>query len=626
MISLFAALAYANSLDGRFVFDDIEQIVENKDIRSWGNIARGFTTHVWAFREPSDSLSTPLPLPYYRPIFTTALTVGYHVFGLWPPAWHLASLLLHTLCSVGVFYMILLLSRRRLVAFISSLLFAVYPVHAESVCWISGMTDPLFSLFYLASFCMYLSYRGNAVDSDGKSWGGRSSVLAGSLTLFALAAFSKETALSLVLLVFGYELVEASGRWSKRLVVAARRATPHFAVAILYLIPRYLALQELMWSNPQAPSRPFSLTLLTLPSVVCSYLFHLVWPVGLSVTYQTRFITAAASPEFIIPAGALVIGIGALVAFRARVRREVMLGLLLIFIPLLPVLNLGQVSQEEYLVFDHYLYLPVAGWAYLVALALERFIAWEGSRRTRREKDRAASGLSRLRLGGASALVLVVGLTIVAALENRAWSDSYSLWSNAARVRPRYWAPHYNAGLALLDMGRAGDARGALETAAELAPDEPTVFDALGRAHDAAGDTSAAVTSFKRALELDPSMFASLNNLGTAYFNAGDYASAEREFGSALRQNPQSLPARFNLARSYSARGRYADAIREFERVISEAPTDSEAHYYLGIAYEGAGRNGDAERSLERAASTATSQAMADKVAEELKNLRESRH
>ena len=76
LISLFSVLAYANSLGGEFVFDDTEQIVENQNVRSWDNLAKAFTTHVWQFRERPGALNVPAPLPYYRPLFTVMLTVA----------------------------------------------------------------------------------------------------------------------------------------------------------------------------------------------------------------------------------------------------------------------------------------------------------------------------------------------------------------------------------------------------------------------------------------------------------------------------------------------------------------------------------------------------------------------
>ncbi len=612
LICLFSFLAYGNSLGGEFVFDDTDQIVENQNIRSWDNLAKAFTTHVWAFRERPGTLNVPPPLPYYRPLFTVMLTAEYHLFGLWPQGWHLVSLLLHVTCAAGVFYVILRMSGRNLVALFASILFAVHPVHAESVSWISGMTDPLFGVFFLASFCLYLKAR-----SAGERGSANRRALGLSLVMFVLAAFAKETALSLVVLVFGYELIETSRKKTERLITAAKRALPYAAVALIYLVPRYLVLGELMWKNPQAPERPIAYTLLTLPFVIFSYIAHLLWPIGLSVTYNTHFVTSVTSPRLLLPAAALGLALAALLFYRKRAGREVWHGLLLVFVPLLPVLNLGQVSQEEYLVFDHYLYLSVAGLGYLVALGVFKAGAFES-----KVSQPQIAGLSRAAFAAVAFFVMTLALTVAVALENRPWADSYSLWSNVVRVRPTYWAAHYNAGLALLDAKRFDEAHASLEQAIALKPDEPNILAALGRSYDGKGETSSAVTSFKRAIDINPEMFESYNDLGTVYFKNKDYALAEANFAAALRLKPEASASRFNLGLCYARQGRYSDATRELERVVQATSDDALALYELGLSYERTGRASDAVRAFQTAGKLAKSQELADRLAEGLGRLR----
>jgi len=607
LICLCSFLAYANSLGGDFVFDDTDQIVENQSIRSWDNLEKAFTTHVWAFRDQSTALDTPPPLPYYRPLFTVMLTVEYHLFGLWPQGWHLVSLLLHILCSVGVFYVVRQLSSNSLIALIASVLFSVHPVHAESVSWISGMTDPLFSVFFLTSFYFYLKAR-SAGDSDHSR--GRKIIV--SLAAFMLAAFAKETALSLVVLVFGYELIVTSGHATSRLRAALTRALPYVAVAMIYLLPRYLVLGELMWKNPQAPARPPGYTLMTLPFVICSYLFHLLWPIGLSVTYQTSFVTSVSSLSFLVPSALIAISLSLIVFYRKKFSREFWLGLLLIFVPLLPVLNLGQVSREEYLVFDHYLYLSVAGLTYLIAIGFLGIASFEP------HTSPENAGLNKPAIATAGIVVLTLAMTVGAALENRHWADSYALWSNVARVRPGYWAGHYNAGLALLDAKRLDEAQLMIERAATLNSNEPNILAALGRSYDLQGQTVKAVTSFKRALEIDPEMFQSYNDLGAVYFKNRDYRLAETNFEAALRLRPDTPISRFNLGLCYSREERYSDATRELERAIQLMPRDPYALYELGLAYEKLGRLEDARRVMEKGRGLASSEELANKIAESL--------
>src|SRR5262249_23229450 len=158
---------------------------------------------------------------------------------------------------------------------------------------------------------------------------------------------------------------------------------------------------------------------------------------------DTHFITTVSSPSFLLPAAGLFVSLIALFAFRDRVSKEVWQALLLIFIPLLPVLTLGQVSQEEYLVFDHYLYLSVAGLGYLVITGIFQIGRLIEKMRAKERIESNSSSLVTAVVG-----VLVVAATFATTRENKPWADSYTLWSNVAQTRPTYWKAHYNAGLA----------------------------------------------------------------------------------------------------------------------------------------------------------------------------------
>lgn len=626
LICLLAFLAYANSLGGEFVFDDTEQIVENPAIRSWDNLAKAFTTSVWAFREETSNPDAPPSLPYYRPLFTVFLTFGYQLFVLWPQGWHLMSLLLHILCSVGVYFVINSLAQRKTIAIFSSILFAVYPVHSESVCWISGITDPLYGVFFLASFFFYLKFcearhqRTGVEAAQDKSTG----LLVASLALFILAAYSKETALSLVVLIFGYEFINSSGNLITRLRSAALPALPYFAAAFLYLIPRYLVLGENMWSNSQIAARPLAHTLLTLPFILCSYIFHLVWPFGLSVTYNTHFVTSISSAKFIFPTAFLLLLAAICFALRKRISKDAWVAMLIIFVPLLPVLKIGGAVLEEYLVSDRYLYISVAGLAWLASIVLSGFVE------LKRENDSDNQitfihSTVKPKFVINLMIVCVILLTLMTARENLAWANSYSLWSNVAKVRPEYWAPHYNRGLALLDMNKPTDALVALERAASLKADEPNVFDALGRAYAAIGNKEKAINNFNRALELEPRMVESLNNLGTVYFDAGDYAMAERYFKESLIVRPQAAVAHFNLAQCYSRQNRSMDAVEQFEEYLKAAPADAQARYELGLVYEKIGRKEDAIRQFRMGLESTRSKELVGVLSKSLDRIRGER-
>jgi tetratricopeptide (TPR) repeat protein len=621
LVCLASFLAYANSLGGDFVFDDTEQIVENVDVRSWNNLEKAFTTHVWAFRERPDALRIPDPPPYYRPIFTVLLTVGYQLIGLWPQGWHLLSLLVHILCSVGVYFVIQQFSGKKHVASIAALVFAVFPVHVESVSWISGVTDPLYSVFFLASFYSYMKFRAT----------GRRLHLAVSLSMFIISTFSKEPGLSLVALIFVYELIKPTGAASSlaaaggkqsdvsrssfsSVFAASARALPFFAAALIYLVARYQVLGGLTWENPTAYHGPGIHLFYTLVWVAGVYISHTLWPFDLSIAYYSSVVTSATSGRFLIPALIFSAGAIALFIYRKRISREVWFALALFFIPLLPVLDVRQLGVE-YLFADRYLYLSIAGYAYLMGLGLSKLA--ESNLPSIPATRRAA-------ISTAALAVILISFTSVTARENLSWRDSYSLWSNVARIRPGSWAAHYNTAIALLDMKRYGEAREALERTARIESGEACIFDALGRAAAAMGDKAAAIKSFEYALELEPELFESLNNLGTVYFKSGDFKSAEKYFSLSLRKKPQAVASRYNLALCYSRQGRYAEAVAELDRALQYTPEDAEILYELGLAQEKLGRIDEATSALELGLSLTRNEVLAGKITENLSRIKKA--
>src|SRR5438552_17713046 len=195
-------LVYANSLSGAFVFDDTKQIAGNPALRSWGNIARAFTSDVWAFQR--GTLTKDIPPPYYRPLFTAYLTLNYQLFGLWEPGWHLMNLLVHTSATAAIYFLLKRISGDSLIAAIAALTFGLHQAHVESVSWISGIPDPLAALFFVPSLIWYVRYRTE----------GEKKFLVASVIAYGLSALCKETPLALPLVFIVWELSRTRARQS----------------------------------------------------------------------------------------------------------------------------------------------------------------------------------------------------------------------------------------------------------------------------------------------------------------------------------------------------------------------------------------------------------------------------
>jgi Flp pilus assembly protein TadD len=571
-------LVYANSLSGAFVFDDTKQIAGNPALRSWGNIARAFTSDVWSFQR--GTLTKDIPPPYYRPLFTAYLTLTYQLFGLWEPGWHLMNLLVHTGATVAAYFLIKRLSGDRSIALVATLIFGLHPAHVESVSWISGIPDPLAALFYLPSLVWYLRYR-----TEGKTlW------LFASLIAYGLSALCKETPLALPLVLIVWELSrvrsprvsKGSSSFGARLRDLIPQIVPYAIVAGAYLVLRFAVLGRLSWKHPFMAQVPDSAIWMTVPFVFASYLQHLVAPFYLSLIYGTSFVTSATDARLLLPVAIILVLVIVLWIYRKKLSAEVWTGLALIIAPLLPVLNL-RVFHFEYIVQDRYLYLPSVGFCYLVAILIKRL----------------AQRRAQLALVLAAIVIVAFGGSTIA--QNRVWHDASALWQRALYYSPESWSAHYNLGLAYLNQKQYDAARVQLIEARRLNPREPTIVNNLALAQAGTGDKSAAITSVKAAIALDPMLLEAHNNLGTFLFEQGSFTEAQKEFSVVLARDPASISARFNLARTLAAMGDYSSAIPEFQTVLTNDSNDVAARYELAFSYAAANRKQDAEAEFNRA-------------------------
>ena len=567
-------LVYANSLSGAFVFDDTKQIAGNPALRSWGNIARAFTSDVWAFQR--GTLTKDIPPPYYRPLFTAYLTLNYQLFGLWEPGWHLMNLLVHTSATAAIYFLLKRLSGDRLIAAIAALTFGLYPAHVESVSWISGIPDPLAALFFVPSLIWYVRYRTE----------GEKKFLVASVIAYGLSALCKETPLALPLVFIAWEFARAQ---PKRSFNTKMRETippliPYALMAGAYLVLRFSVLGRISWKHPFMAQVPDYAIWMTVPYVFVSYLRHLIAPFYLSLIYGTSFVTSATDPRFLVPTAILLFIVILLWVYRQKLGGDLWIAVALIVAPLLPVLNL-RVFHFEYIVQDRYLYLPSIGFCYLIAILIMRLS---------RRQARLAAIL-------AGAIVIAFGASTIA--QNRVWHDAVALWQRAVYYSPASWSTHYNLGLAYLNLKQNDAALAQLAEAKRLSPREPTVLNNFALAQNAAGQKAEAIATVREALAIDPTLLEAHNNLGAFLFDQGSYAEAQREFAAVLARDPSSVSARFNLGRTLAATGQQTLAIKTFEEVLQLAPNDAEAHYQLGLSYAASGRMNDAISEIQRALS-----------------------
>jgi hypothetical protein len=362
-------VAYMGTLRYDFVSDDVHVIVQNPFVQSWSFAPRYFTEHLWSFKTPVGN--------YYRPIFLVWLAINHTLFGLNPVGYHLTTVLAHLAVTLLVFHLARRLTGDPATAAIASILFGLHPAHIEGVAWISGVSEPLLAVFLIGSFLCYLRYR------DASN--GRRSWLIASLVLAALAAFEKETGVILPALIFAYEVIfrrskddaeiepassEPRGSWLRAdcLRRALIRSLPFGAIAAFYVAVRVAVLG----SPGGRPVSHLSLSTiaLTWPSLLWDYAKILVWPIDLSVFYETPYVVRPGFSNFVLPLFAVAMSacVFWLLAHRSRGGRLAAVWLVL---PILPLLNLSVFRWGD-LVHDRYMYLPSIGFVLILALGVRR--------------------------------------------------------------------------------------------------------------------------------------------------------------------------------------------------------------------------------------------------------------
>src|SRR5215216_676656 len=355
--------AFANTIEHGFAYDDTTQILGNQTIRSFSNIPVALTSEVWFWRvlQSKDPNKESGPTtPYYRPLFTIYLMTGWFLFGDSAPGWHVINILMHLLAVAFAYLIVERVTKDQRLAVISTLLFALHPLRTESVAWISGVTDLFLAIFLLPSFYLYMLYRE----------GGKTKHLIGALSLFLLAAFSKEPAVALPIFITVYELfiINRGLSLKEKLRPAILYGSMFFIVSVFYFVMRYYALGFVL-NDDRFTRYPFHYVLMTIPLVICKYIGLLFWPANLSVFHATPLVASPLSLRFILPLLLVIMLAAALWQLRrSAVARFAMLWFA---VNLLPVLNLSAFGQD-FLVQERYVYISSIGFSLLMAMMLVR--------------------------------------------------------------------------------------------------------------------------------------------------------------------------------------------------------------------------------------------------------------
>ena len=605
---LLALLPYAGILhnDFTYIYDDKAQILDNPYVHTFGHLREVFTTPVWSFADAHGMTN------YYRPVMTVGFLICYQVFGPLAFGFHLASLLLHSAVVLVLYLFAEQLFRHRGAAFAAAALFALHPVHVESVAWISAVTDLEVTFFYLLTFWCFLQ-----IDNPRDGHGLRMQAAMAVCFLFAL--LSKEQALTLAVLTVIYEHFYRDDRATTTWGGKIGRYGVFWLLLFGYIVLRVHLMgsfaHAMGWVHLTAVE-----TFLSAFALLGQYLFKLIWPTHLFAFYVFHPSTHIFTAPVLEGVGALIL-CGVIFGALWRKARRASFGILWLLCTLAPVLNARWMGS--YVLADRYFYLPsvgfclVAGWAgaALWHAASRRQAVWRWAVVA---GACLVAALCVLRIGSRipdwQDDITLISRALAAEPDefilHDALGDAYWLrgegtlaeqeWKETLRLKPNFVRAVNALGALCAKQRRYDEAEAYLQRAILLNPNDADSHLNLGAVYAETGKMDRAEEQFRIAISIAPLNFAAHNVLGKLYFDSGRLKEAEQQFRQSLQVEPN-LAAYDHLGYIYAQWGDQDRAEAAFKSALAMNGADSHAHYHLGLIYAAAGRNSEALAELQTA-------------------------
>ena len=539
---------------------------------------------------------------HYWPLVYTTFWLEHKLWGFDPTGYHIVNVLLHLANTLLLWHLL-----RRLAvpgAWMVAAVFAVHPLHVESVAWVIERKDVLSGLFYLAAVLTYMRF----VEQPNPQ---RYSC---SLALYAAGMLSKSIVVTLPVALLLWH-------WWKQGRVPATdllRLVPFFAVGLV------IAVGDLSFYQSMEPlSLGYSFTERTLIAARALWFYagKLLWPTNLAVVYPLWDIRVAdpLAWGYLLSAVALAV---ALWYFRPQLGRGLLAGALFFAVTLSPVLGFVDYGYMQFaFVADRFQYLAGIG-----VMAVGIGAATHGVGRLTSSWQKSAFGVATVALVALGMLTWRQASIYrdnetfyrhIIALNPQARDIHHNLGSvlykqeryeealDATRValeqRPDYAKTYANLGLILTELGRFEEAEPHLRRAIALNPQVQNGHLNLGKALINQRRFEEALDTTRVVIERDPDSFQAHANLGAAFAALGRSDEAETHLRRAIALNPQAKRANFNLGVVLYKQGRYEEALAPARAAADQRPDHFQAHANLGSVLIELGRFEDAEQPLRRA-------------------------
>jgi Flp pilus assembly protein TadD len=550
-------------------YDDDKYVTENHHLH------KGLTGEsvIWTF--------TATELANWHPLTWLSHLVDFQLYGLNPAGHHLTNVFFHLVNTLLLFLILKRMTGTLWRSGFVAALFALHPLHVESVAWVAERKDVLSTMFWMLTLWAYLGY----VKLPKRK---RYLLI---VLCFALGLMAKPMLVTLpfTMLLLDYWPLERfklgqsgnSHTASRQPFINGKKPRTHVIRLLVEKIPLFAlaAISSIVTFVVQQSGGAVG-TLETFPvdiritNALVSYIIYIVkmiWPQNLAVFYPHP---GQSLPIWQIYLAGIFLSVISLVVIRAGRRRPYLpVGWLWYVGTLVPVIGLVQVGEQA--MADRYTYVPLIGLFIIIAWGATDLL---GSRRY---------GKPALPL---AAISLLSVLMVCSFLQVKHWKNSLALFEHALRVTENNHLAHLNFGAALADQGKLEEAISHYQHSLQIAPKYVKSYNNLGLALAQQGKNHEATAHYLKALQINPDYATAHNNLGVALMGTGEVDKAIAHYYQALSLKPDWPEVYNNLGNAFLVQGKFDQAIFYYSETLRRKPGYGEAHNNLAVALANRGR------------------------------------
>jgi len=548
-ILLLTLLVYLPSISNELIntWDDGLYITENPFVKSLNaqNLKTIFTQQIAS---------------NYHPLTILSLAIDYQISGLSPEWYHIVNLIFHLLNTVLVFYFTFALFgyKHEYAAWVTAAIFALHPMHVESVAWISERKDVLFTAFFLLSLISYLKY----IELNFPvKW-----YLLTAL-FFVLSVLSKPSAvvLPLVLPLIDY----LKGRWFGVKMMLEKVALLPISIAIglatvgiqskdaMPEFARYSFLQHIQFASYS----------------FLNYIVRFFAPFKLSALHPYPALTKGSLPlVFQIAPFAAALFVSAVV-WSAKKTRYLVFGVGFYLVNIVLVLQFVEVGRA--IIAERYTYLPYLGLAIPLTAGISLFL----------QNRPQYKNL----IWGATAVVLLF-FSLLTFQRVKVWKNSETLWTDVIIKYPRSDVAYDNRGVYYRSIKQNDKAMQDYNKVIEINPQYPLTYNNRGNIYFDQMKDDLALADYNKALQLDPENVKALTNRAIIHVRGKRYEEAMRDFDSAIKLDPSFSSIYFNRGIHYDLLDQNELALKDFTKYLELDPKHDGIWNSKGVSKQKLGR------------------------------------